>query len=112
MVTGKGKHSTAISLKKFRLEGLFEQIETGSPIGPVKVEGINAVLQQWKDLDKTSVVYVGDSPGDINASRKAGIPVVAAAWAETAEPEKLRALNPDHIFYSIDEFNDWLMSMI
>ena len=113
MVTGKGKHSTAISLKKFRLEGLFEQIETGSPKGPVKAEGINAVLQQWKDLDKTSsIIYVGDAPGDIKASRTAGIPVVAAAWAETAEPEKLKALNPDHIFYSIDEFADWLLSMI
>ncbi|HEY4289745.1 MAG TPA: HAD family hydrolase [Puia sp.] len=113
MVTGKGKHSTAISLKKFGLEGFFEQIETGSPTGPVKVEGINAVLQQWKDLDKTSsIIYVGDSPGDITASRKAGIPVVAAAWAETAEPEKLKALDPDYIFYSIDEFSDWLRSMV
>ena len=112
MVTGKGKHSTAISLKKFQLEGFFEQIETGSPAGPVKVEGINAVLQQWKDLDRTSIIYVGDAPGDITASRKAGIPVVAAAWAETAEPEKLKALNPDQLFYSIDEFANWLFSMI
>lgn len=112
MVTGKGRHSTAISLKKFGLEGFFEQIETGSPIGPVKVEGINAVLQQWKDLDKSTVIYVGDAPSDISASRKAGIPVVAAAWAETAEPEKLKTLNPDQIFYSIDEFADWLLSMV
>ena len=112
MVTGKGRHSTAISLKKFGLEGFFEQIETGSPTGPVKVEGINAVLQKWKDLDKTSIIYVGDAPSDITASRKAGIPVIAAAWAETAEPEKLIPLNPDQLFYSIDEFASWLHSMI
>ncbi|HXO75664.1 MAG TPA: HAD family hydrolase [Puia sp.] len=112
MVTGKGKHSTAISLKKFELEGLFELIETGSPIGPVKEKGIDAVLQHWKGIDKVSIIYVGDSPGDITASRKAGIPVVAAAWAETAEPEKLKAQNPDQIFYSIDEFADWLLSMV
>ena len=112
MVTGKGKHSTAISLKKFGLEGLFEQIETGSPIGPVKEAGINAVLQQWKDLGKSTVIYVGDAPSDITASRKAGIPVIAAAWAETAEPEKLKALNPDQLFYSIEEFTTWLFSMV
>jgi len=112
MVTGKGPHSTVISLKKFGMEGLFEQIETGSPTGPIKAEKMNAILEQWKGIDKTSVIYVGDTPGDITASRKAGIPIVAAAWAETAEPEKLKALNPDHIFYSIDEFSDWVLSMI
>lgn len=112
MVTGKGQHSTAISLQKFGLEKFFEPIETGSPSGPVKVEGINAVLQAWESRDKTSVIYVGDSPGDITASRNAGVPVVAAAWAETAEPEKLKAQKPDQLFYSIDEFATWLLSMV
>ncbi len=63
MVTGKGKHSTAISLKKFGLGDYFEPVETGSPTGPVKVEGITAVLQHWQDLDKDSIIYVGDAPG-------------------------------------------------
>ncbi len=112
MVTGKGKHSTAISLKKFGLGDYFEPVETGSPTGPVKVEGITAVLQHWQDLDKDSIIYVGDAPGDITASRKAGIRVVAAAWAETAEPRKLKAQNPDQLFYSIDEFAAWLLPMI
>lgn len=112
MVTGKGQHSTAISLKKFGLEELFEQVETGSPHGPVKEKGIKSVLQNWKDLDRSSVIYVGDAPSDIIASRQAGIRVIAAAWAETAEPEKLKAQKPDQLFYTIDEFNDWLMSML
>src|SRR5258708_28463418 len=112
MVTGKGKHSTAISLKKFGLGDYFEPVETGSPTGPVKVEGITAVLQHWQDLDKDSIIYVGDAPGDITASRKAGIRVVAAAWAETAGPRKLKAQNPDQLFYSIDEFAAWLLPMI
>lgn len=112
MVTGKGKHSTVISLRRFGLEGYFEQIETGSPEGPVKVAGITSVLQQWKDLDKTSIVYVGDAPSDITASRQAGIPVVAAAWAETAEPELLLAMQPDQLFDSIAAFADWLGARI
>ena len=112
MVTGKGKHSTVISLKRFGLEGYFEQIETGSPAGPVKAAGIAAVLQRWKDLDKASVVYVGDAPSDITASRKAGVAVVAAAWAETAEPETLAAMQPDELFHSIVAFADWLGARI
>jgi len=112
MVTGKGKHSTVISLERFGLEGYFEQIETGSPEGPVKAAGIAAVLQGWKDLDKASVVYVGDAPSDITASRKAGVAVVAAAWAETAEPERLAAMQPDQQFDSIAAFADWLRASI
>jgi phosphoglycolate phosphatase/pyrophosphatase PpaX len=112
MVTGKGKHSTVISLKRFGLEGYFEQIETGSPEGPVKAAGIAAVLQRWKNLDKASVVYVGDAPSDITASRKAGVAVVAAAWAETADPETLAAMQPDQLFDSIAAFADWLGARI
>ncbi|WP_431209806.1 HAD family hydrolase [Puia sp. P3] len=112
MVTGKGEHSTVITLKKFGLDSYFQHIETGSPEGPVKEKGIAAVIRQWPDLDKSSIVYVGDAPSDITASRKAGIPVVAAAWAETAEPEKLLANQPDKIFYSISGFTDWLLPLV
>ena len=112
MVTGKGKNSTIITLKKFGLDSHFEHIETGSPEGPTKEKGITAVLGQWPDLDKSSIVYVGDAPSDITASRKAGIPVVAAAWAPTAEPEKLLANNPDKIFYTLPEFTDWLLPRV
>jgi phosphoglycolate phosphatase/pyrophosphatase PpaX len=45
MVTGKGRLSTDISLKKFELTDFFELIETGSPSGPRKAEGIVAVLR-------------------------------------------------------------------
>lgn len=112
MVTGKGEHSTVITLKKFGLSSHFEHIETGSPKGPVKEKGIAAVLQQWPDLNKDSIIYVGDAPSDITASRKAGIPVVAAAWAPTAEPEQLLANNPDKIFYSLNDFTDWLLPLV
>lgn len=108
MVTGKGKHSTAISLGRFGLDAYFEPLETGSPSGPVKEEGITRVLDKWNDLDKASVIYVGDAPGDITASRKAGIRVIAAAWAETAEPDRLLPMKPDHLFYTIEEFGEWL----
>ncbi len=108
MVTGKGKHSTAITLRQFELEGYFEFIETGVQHGPSKPEGIRLVLEQFGDLAKEEVIYVGDAPSDITASRLVGIPVVAAAWAETADPEKLKALQPDAICYSIDEFATWL----
>ena len=112
MVTGKGKHSTAISLNKFNLAHYFELIETGLPGGPRKTEGIRIILDAFGDLKKEEIIYVGDAPSDITASREAGIAVIAAAWAETAEPEKLQALKPDELFYTVIDFKNWLNTRI
>ena len=112
MVTGKGKYSTYISLKKFDLTHFFEYIETGLPGGPRKAEGIQIILDSLPEIKKEEFIYVGDAPSDIIASRKIGIPIIAAAWAETAEPETLKELHPDELFYNIQDFTTWLYSKI
>jgi phosphoglycolate phosphatase/pyrophosphatase PpaX len=112
MVTGKGMHSTAISLKQFGLEAYFELIETGMPSGPRKPEGIQVVLDFFGDVSNQEIIYVGDAPSDIFAARKTGVAIIAAAWAESAEPEKLKELNPDEIFYTISDFSTWLKKRI
>jgi len=112
MVTGKGHSSTEISLNQFGIKHYFSQIETGSPLGPVKAACIEKVLNNWNDLDKNEVAYIGDAPSDIIASRKAGIPVIGAAWAETTDAEKLKLLQPDQIFYSINDLDKWLQENI
>jgi phosphoglycolate phosphatase/pyrophosphatase PpaX len=108
MVTGKGPKSTEISLNIFGIRHYFSPIETGSPHGPVKAECIEKVLAGWSDLDKNEIIYIGDAPSDIIASRYAGIPVISAAWAETADAEKLLALAPDEIFYQVSDFFEWI----
>lgn len=112
MVTGKGKHSTDISLKYFELAHFFEFIETGSPNGARKAEGIQAILNLLKEIKSNEVIYVGDAPSDIIASRKVGVSVVAAAWADTSEPEKLKELKPNELFYTIKDFSNWLSDKI
>jgi HAD superfamily hydrolase (TIGR01549 family) len=109
MVTGKGRHSTDLSLKQFGLTAYFEMIETGSPTGPRKAEGIRQVLARWSGLDKEEIIYVGDAPSDVTASREAGIAVVGAGWAPTAEPAALLALRPDELFYTVRDLADWLL---
>jgi phosphoglycolate phosphatase/pyrophosphatase PpaX len=112
MVTGKGKYSTDISLNRFDIKNLFESIATGSPHGPIKAKGIQTVLDQWPGIKKDEVIYVGDSTNDIEASRKVGIGVIAASWAETAEPGKLKQFLPDEIFYTIQDFSNWLYAKL
>jgi phosphoglycolate phosphatase/pyrophosphatase PpaX len=108
MVTGKGKYSTEISLKYLELASHFEIIETGSPTGPCKAEGIQHILDNFQSIPKDEVIYIGDAPSDVKACRKAGITIIAAAWAETAEPEALKSLGPDHLFYTIQDLSHWL----
>mgnify|MGYP000358374915 FL=1 len=112
MVTGKGKYSTDISLKKFSIDSYFEIIETGIVSGPSKPQGIQKVIDFYKHFDKDEFIYVGDAPSDISASRKIGIPVISVAWAKSAEPKKLKELSPNEIFYSITEFSEWLNARI
>jgi phosphoglycolate phosphatase-like HAD superfamily hydrolase len=112
MVTGKGKHSTAISLCKFGILHFFERIETGHQSGPRKAEDIESVYDFFDDIKKNEIVYVGDAPSDIKACKRVGIPIVAAAWAEASKPEKLKELMPDQLFYSITDFTNWICSKI
>ncbi|SEO57552.1 phosphoglycolate phosphatase/pyrophosphatase PpaX [Mucilaginibacter gossypiicola] len=111
MVTGKGEHSAAISLSYLGLSGFFEAVETGSKEGPRKAEGIQQVLNRLDNIKSNEIIYVGDAPGDITASRKAGIKAIAAAWAETADPEELKELKPDQIFCTVQDFSKWILSM-
>jgi phosphoglycolate phosphatase-like HAD superfamily hydrolase len=113
MVTGKGRKSAEISLSLFGLTQYFEKLETGSPEGSRKAACIKKILGEWPHISKDEVLYVGDVPSDIIASREAGVTIVSAAWAETTtEPEELVKLNPDKIFYSVGEFREWLLSAI
>jgi phosphoglycolate phosphatase-like HAD superfamily hydrolase len=111
MVTGKGIHSTLISLEQFGLQDDFTVLETGSPEGPDKVNGIRNVLVRLNANVEDSI-YVGDAPSDITACREAGIRIAAAAWAATANQDALKPLNPDWIFYSVQEFEEWLRDKI
>ncbi len=112
MVTGKGKHSTAISLKKFGIENYFEIIETGIISGPSKPQGIQNVLDYYNTISKNEFIYVGDAPSDIIASREIGVFVVSVAWAQLTNTENLIELSPDKLFLNINDFSDWLITNV
>jgi len=109
MVTGKGLHSTRLSLKQFELEEYFRVMETGSPEGPNKVNGIRNVLKRL-DLSTKDAIYVGDAPSDIKYCKEIGISIAAAAWATTTNGKDLELLNPDWIFYTVEEFKKWILT--
>ena len=111
MVTGKGVHSTKISLEQFGLTHYFEIIETGSPEGPDKINGIRKVLKQLQ-VDPFESLYIGDAPSDIKYCKEIGVPIAAAAWAGTTIAAELLPLDPEWIFYSVEDFKKWLTGQI
>lgn len=111
MVTGKGLHSTRLSLKQFQLEEYFDIMETGSPEGPNKVNGIRNIISRL-DTDINQSIYVGDAPSDIIYCKEVGIAIAAAAWASTANQKELELLKPDYLFSTVDEFRQWITQFI
>lgn len=111
MVTGKGIHSTRLSLKQFGLTKYFDILETGSPDGPNKVNGIRFVLNRLQ-VNASESLYIGDAPSDIRYCKEIGIPIASAAWANTTDAEELKKLNPNWLFRSVDEFSNWIQDYI
>lgn len=102
MVTGKGAESCRITLEQYGMDGLFDMVETGSPLGPCKPRGIKAILDRFH-LSTDEAVYVGDVSADIDAAREVGVKIIAVAYASTAKPDKLRAKKPDFLCFSVAE---------
>ncbi|NCD71902.1 HAD family hydrolase [Mucilaginibacter agri] len=111
MVTGKGTHSTRISLKQFGVESYFEVLETGSPEGPNKVNGIRKVLKRL-NVDAKESLYIGDAPSDIKYCKELGVPIAAAAWASTTNADELIPLQPEYIFYYVEDFKEWIATVL
>lgn len=111
LVTGKGKSSCDLSLSYYGLEGCFDKIETGSPHGPCKVEGIQRVLDCF-GLKPENVIYAGDAVSDIHSARKAGISIMSVVWGSYADVEEIKKWNPDRLFYAVSEFKLYLEEVI
>jgi phosphoglycolate phosphatase-like HAD superfamily hydrolase len=110
LVTGKGPVSTALSLRYFSLDGVFDVVESGSPAGVVKADAIRRVVKRW-DVDPGRVIYAGDAGLDMVAAREAGTIPVGAAWAPTVVPGELEAAQAHVIFTRAEDFREWLDSI-
>lgn len=111
VVTGRGPHSTAISLTQFGLAPYFESVETGAPEGAVKPRCIQRVLERW-GVPPDRVAYLGDVPSDVEAARTAGVRPLAAAWEERSDPGALRALDPLVVFDTVPQFIRWIETTV
>lgn len=107
LFTGKGRHTTAITLEMFGLQHYFRKVVTGNDVTRHKPsgEGIESILKEF-GVSKERSVMVGDSPADILAARDAGIAVASVLWDPFAR-ERVLKHERDHTFHTVAEFGVW-----
>lgn len=82
IVTGKSRSSWEITVAEIEL-GDFDVVIADDDVANPKPhpEGILAALASLR-VDPNDAIYVGDSPGDIEAAHAAGVAAAAAMWSK------------------------------
>lgn len=110
LFTGKGIHTTTITMEMFGLKPYFDFVVTGNDVVNHKPssEGIRKILDHFS-LSPDDVLMVGDSPSDVKASHEAGVRIAAVLW-DSYSKEKVLQLKTDYVFHDVAEFSSWLRS--
>jgi HAD superfamily hydrolase (TIGR01509 family) len=110
LFTGKGIHTTTITLEMFGLKPFFDLVVTGNDVVNHKpsADGIRKILAHF-GLKEDEVLMVGDSPSDVKASHEAGVAIAAVLW-DSYSREKVLQMKTDFVFDNVSEFSSWLRS--
>jgi len=108
LLTNSGRAATKYAMDNLGFKAYFRRSFTRDDVPAMKPrpEGIAAVLEEL-GLGKGEVLYVGDSPTDIMASRAAGIRIASVATGRY-DVDALRRLGPDFTLTSLSELEDLL----
>ncbi|MDR3627673.1 MAG: HAD family hydrolase [Ignavibacteriaceae bacterium] len=110
--TGKGREAATITLKKLEIYDYFDMVITGDDVINHKPssEGINNFINEYK-LDKNRALMIGDAPGDFIAARSAGVKIASVLWDPYVK-EEVKNLSSDFLFYTVDEFKEFIFQNI
>ena len=106
--TGKGRHTTNITLRQLGLTDVFDLVVTGNDVQRHKPsgEGIASIMTSTgTGPDRT--IMIGDSTSDIKAAREVGVAVASVLW-EAHFPDEVLALQPDFVFRKVSDLKEWL----
>ena len=106
--TGKGTHTTRITLQEFGIENHFDYVVTGNDVVEHKPspEGILNILKHF-DLDPGEALMIGDAVSDVKAAHDAGVKVGVVLWDSYAR-ERVLAMQTDYTFHTVNELDQWL----
>lgn len=108
LFTGVEKNMMEYTLTPFKLAEFFEVRITADDVRKSKPdpEGINLALSRIK-VNARESMYIGDSPADIVAGKRAGVLTGAALWSPENRGDPTTE-HPDHEFRSVQQLSDFL----
>ncbi len=108
LFTGVEKVMMEYTLNPFKLSDFFKVRITADDVQKSKPdpEGINLALSRIK-ADAKESMYVGDSPADIVAGKRAGVLTGAALWSPENRGDPTTE-HPDYEFRSVQQLSDFL----
>jgi HAD superfamily hydrolase (TIGR01509 family) len=106
--TGKGVHTTSITLDQFHLRGYFDYVVTGNDVEKHKpsAEGIHKIMSRF-NLKPQEVLMVGDAVSDVKAARESGVQIAAVLWDSYAR-DRVLTMDIDFVFHNVEQFTIWL----
>jgi len=108
LFTGKGIHTTTITLQEFGIAGYFDYVVSGNDVVEHKpaAEGIRKILEHFT-LQPDEVLMIGDAVSDVKAARSAEVPIAAVVW-DSYGKENVLAMETDFVFHDVPSFRQWL----
>ncbi len=108
LLTNSGRAATTYAMETLGFKRYFERTFTRDDLPAMKPrpDGITAALKAL-GLEESEVLYVGDSPTDIIATRAAGIKIACVASGRY-DVEALQKLGPDYTLGSLSELETLL----
>ncbi len=106
--TGKGIHTTRITLEELGIARFFDYIVTGNDVANHKPspEGIRKILEHF-DIAPDEAFMIGDGVSDVKAAHDAGVHVGLVLWDSYAK-QRVDSVRPDCTFRTVRELEDWL----
>jgi len=110
IVTGKGSHSAAISMRLLGLDRWINIVQPGFPDKADKPYSIRKVIDRW-GIQPGEAAYIGDTPYDMHASQEVGLLPIGAAWASTSTLGLDDSAPTYKIFKNTKDFIGWVESL-
>jgi pyrophosphatase PpaX len=104
VVTAKRQSTVGLAFRVLPLAHLFDAVVASDDVqrGKPHPDGILRALELL-GASPREAAYVGDSPYDVEAAKRAGVASVAAGWGGIHTREKLEACDPDLLVDSAEE---------